>query len=86
MKFEKTPESSPGSNSTNLNDIFVVNLTLCGDVQVKREVERVPDPPQTLNIQRVRKLKIQTHMLNSFDLKIYSIELIDAFVYFMFFF
>ncbi|XP_055316892.1 LSM12 homolog A-like [Sitodiplosis mosellana] len=41
------------SNSSKLNDIFVVNLALCSDVQVKKEVEKVPDVPQSLNLQRL---------------------------------
>lgn len=44
---------STASSSTKLNDIVVVNLALCSDVQVKKEVENVPDAPQSLNLQRV---------------------------------
>ncbi|XP_031629326.1 protein LSM12 homolog A [Contarinia nasturtii] len=47
-----------GSNSTKLNDIFVVNLEFCSDVQVKEEVKKEPDVPDAkipppLNIQRL---------------------------------
>ncbi|XP_058468076.1 LSM12 homolog A [Malaya genurostris] len=41
------------SNTTKLNDVFIVNLALCSDVQVKREVNLIPDPPLSLNLQRL---------------------------------
>lgn len=35
------------------NDVHVVNLSLVSDVQVKKEVQTTPEPPQSLNLQRV---------------------------------
>lgn len=49
----KTITECTSSNSTKLNDITVLNLALCSDVQVKKEVDKVPDAPQSLNLQRV---------------------------------
>ncbi|GAB0098830.1 LSM12 homolog A [Sergentomyia squamirostris] len=44
----------PGSSgSMKQHDVFMVNLNLCGDVQVKKEVSTKPDPPQSLNLQRL---------------------------------
>lgn len=42
-------------STTKLNDVFIVNLALCSDVQVKREAVNtvLPDPPQSLNLQRL---------------------------------
>lgn len=36
-----------------LNDVFIVNLGLCSDVQVKSETSFAPQPPPSLNLQRV---------------------------------
>lgn len=36
-----------------LNDVHIVNLSLVSDVQVKKEVTTTPEPPQSLNLQRV---------------------------------
>lgn len=35
------------------NDVHIVNLSLVSDVQVKKEVQTTPEPPQSLNLQRV---------------------------------
>lgn len=51
--INEKPTESTASNSTKLNDILVVNLALCSDVQVKKEVDKVPDTPQSLNLHRV---------------------------------
>lgn len=42
---------SKGNKS--LNDVFIVNLGLCSDVQVKNEAHTVPENPPSLNIHRV---------------------------------
>uniref|UniRef100_U5EQH9 Uncharacterized protein n=1 Tax=Corethrella appendiculata TaxID=1370023 RepID=U5EQH9_9DIPT len=41
------------SNNSKLNDVYIVNLSLCSDVQVKKEVNSVPEVPQSLNLQRL---------------------------------
>ncbi|XP_055542343.1 LSM12 homolog A-like [Wyeomyia smithii] len=41
------------SSTSKLNDVYIVNLALCSDVQVKREVNSIPEPPQSLNLQRL---------------------------------
>lgn len=45
---EYSPNSAPKQN-----DVYIVNLALCSDVQVKNEVNKVPEQPQSLNLQRV---------------------------------
>ncbi|XP_062539215.1 LSM12 homolog A-like [Armigeres subalbatus] len=44
---------SSASNTSKLNDVYILNLALCSDVQVKKEVNSIPDPPQSLNLQRL---------------------------------
>ncbi|EDS27965.1 conserved hypothetical protein [Culex quinquefasciatus] len=44
---------SSASNTSKLNDVYIVNLALCSDVQVVQEVNSIPDPPQSLNLQRL---------------------------------
>lgn len=36
-----------------MNDVYVVNLACCSEVQIKEEVNTIPNPPPLLNIQRV---------------------------------
>lgn len=44
----------PASNGQiGLNDVHIVNLGMVSDVQVKKEVTTTPEPPQSLNLQRV---------------------------------
>lgn len=44
----------PASNGqTPLNDVHIINLSLVSDVQVKKEVNTVPEPPQSLDLYRV---------------------------------
>ncbi|XP_067012667.2 protein LSM12 homolog A [Anabrus simplex] len=44
----------PASNGRpTLNDVHIVNLALVSDVQVKCEVNTVPEAPQSLNLQRL---------------------------------
>lgn len=44
----------PASNGqAPLNDVHIVNLSLVSDVQVKKEVNTVPEPPQSLDLYRV---------------------------------
>jgi len=45
---------SPASNGRpNLNNVHIINLSLVSDVQVKKEVNTTPEPPQSLNLQRL---------------------------------
>lgn len=37
------------------NDVYTVNLSMCSDVKVIKECSTIPDPPQSLNLQRVSK-------------------------------
>uniref|UniRef100_A0A2M4ADI3 AD domain-containing protein n=1 Tax=Anopheles triannulatus TaxID=58253 RepID=A0A2M4ADI3_9DIPT len=41
------------SKVAKLNDVYIVNLAMCSDVQVKKEVCIVPEPPLSLNLQRL---------------------------------
>lgn len=51
---EKTTKTSECTKSgKQLNDVFIVNLGLCSDVQVKSETSSAPQPPPSLNLQRV---------------------------------
>lgn len=44
----------PASNGqAPLNDVHIINLSLVSDVQVKREVNTVPEAPQSLDLCRV---------------------------------
>lgn len=43
----------PQNSSTKLNDVIVVNLALCSDVQVKQEATGASETPRSLNLQRV---------------------------------
>lgn len=45
-------ECSP-SSAPKQNDVYIVNLALSSDVQVKKEVNKVPEQPQSLNLHRV---------------------------------
>lgn len=46
---------SSANHSSKLNDVYILNLALCSDVQVKKEVNALPDPPQSLNLQRLSR-------------------------------
>jgi len=41
------------AESLKLNDVYIVNLALCSDVQVKKEGTTLIDNPQSLNLQRL---------------------------------
>ncbi|KAJ9592478.1 hypothetical protein L9F63_015894 [Diploptera punctata] len=44
----------PASNGQpGLNDVHIINLSLVSDVQVKKEVNTVPEPPQSLDLYRL---------------------------------
>jgi hypothetical protein len=44
----------PASNGqAPLNDVHIINLSLVSDVQVKREVNTMPEAPQSLDLCRV---------------------------------
>ncbi|KDQ97900.1 LSM12-like protein A [Zootermopsis nevadensis] len=44
----------PATNGqTPLNDVHIINLSLVSDVQVKKEVNTVPEPPQSLDLYRL---------------------------------
>lgn len=44
-----------------LNDVHIVNLSLVSDVQVKKEVTTTPEPPQSLNLQRLNT-RVRNHV------------------------
>ncbi|GLV38433.1 LSM12 homolog a [Carabus blaptoides fortunei] len=44
-----------------LNDVHIVNLSLVSDVQVKKEVTTIPEPPQSLNLQRLNT-RVRNHV------------------------
>lgn len=46
-------ECAPDSGQTKLNDVYVVNLDLCSKVEIKQEVNTIPNAPPLLNLQRV---------------------------------
>lgn len=48
-----TSECPATNGQIGLNDVHIVNLSLVSDVQVKKEVTTTPEPPQSLNLQRV---------------------------------
>ncbi|XP_046995244.1 protein LSM12 homolog [Schistocerca americana] len=50
MLILKCPASS---GRASLNDVHIVNLALVSDVQVKKEVNSVPEAPASLNLQRL---------------------------------
>lgn len=43
--------------SAKLNDVFIVNLSLCKDINVKKDVNgtEAAEPPQSINLQRVNQ-------------------------------
>lgn len=41
------------SKTAKLNDVYIVNLAMCSDVQVKKEVCIVPEQPLSLNLERL---------------------------------
>jgi len=44
----------PASNGqASLSDVHIINLSLVSDVQVKKEVNTIPEPPQSLDFCRV---------------------------------
>ncbi|PSN45086.1 Protein LSM12 [Blattella germanica] len=44
----------PASNGQQtLNDVHIINLSLVSDVQVKKEVNTLPEQPQSLDLQRL---------------------------------
>lgn len=53
----------PQNSSTKLTDVFVVNLSLCSDVQVKQEANGASENPRSLNLQRVRSLFIADNFI-----------------------
>lgn len=50
--FEFQPKESPKSGKQ-LNDVFIVNLGWCSDVQVKNEKNAAAESPPSLNLQKV---------------------------------
>lgn len=51
LTYSKT-ENSP-RKATKVNDVYILNLSLCRDIQVKKEVDPKTDVPQMLNITKV---------------------------------
>lgn len=52
MLILKCPSSC---GKPNLNNVHVVNLSLVSDVHVKEDVNTVPEPPQSLNLDRLNR-------------------------------
>lgn len=50
--FKCPPKESPKSGKQ-LNDVFIVNLGWCSDVQVKNEINAAAELPPSLNLQKV---------------------------------
>lgn len=61
MLILKCPSSS---GDPKRHDVNIVNLSLVSDVQIKKEVTAVPDPPATLNLNR-----LNTRVRNSIENK-----------------
>lgn len=54
LTYSKT-ENSP-SKTTKTNDVYILNLSLCTDIQVKKEGNPNVDVPQMLNITKVNEI------------------------------
>lgn len=61
MLILKCPSSS---GNPKRHDVNIVNLSLVSDVQIKKEVTSTPDPPQSLNLNR-----LNTRVRNSIEHK-----------------
>lgn len=61
MLILKCPSSS---GDPKRHDVNIVNLSLVSDVQIKKEVTAVPEPPATLNLNR-----LNTRVRNSIENK-----------------
>lgn len=61
MLILKCPSSS---GNPKRHDVNIVNLSLVSDVQIKKEVTTVPEPPQSLNLHR-----LNTRVRNSIENK-----------------
>lgn len=62
MAFDPTTKMlilkcAAASGQAKLNDVYVVNLELCSEVQIKEEVNTIPNAPPLLNIQRIATRK-----------------------------
>ncbi|CAH1115281.1 unnamed protein product [Psylliodes chrysocephalus] len=64
---------TPTNGDPKLNDIHFVNLSLVSELQVKKEVNNVPEPPQSLNLQR-----LNTRVRNQVDEKKRMFQAISA--------
>ncbi|KAG4080048.1 hypothetical protein HA402_006360 [Bradysia odoriphaga] len=42
-------------DSSKLSDVYIVNLSLCSDVQVKKESNTISEPKQSLDLQRLSR-------------------------------
>lgn len=49
----RTHTECPSSEGRLTNDVYIVNLSMCSDVRVIKECSTIPEPPQSLNLQRV---------------------------------
>lgn len=43
------------NDSSKLSDVYIVNLSLCSDVQVKKESNTISEPKQSLDLQRLSR-------------------------------
>ncbi|CAG9862144.1 unnamed protein product [Phyllotreta striolata] len=64
---------APTIGDPKLNDIHFVNLSLVSELQVKKEVNNVPEAPQSLNLQR-----LNTRVRNQVDKKKRKFQAISA--------
>lgn len=40
-------------DAVELHDVYIVNISMCQDIQVKKEAQMVPEAPPSLNLRRV---------------------------------
>ncbi|KAG5891104.1 hypothetical protein JTB14_028492 [Gonioctena quinquepunctata] len=63
----------PTNGDPKLNDVHFVNLSLVSELQVKKEVNHLPEVPQSLNLQR-----LNTRVRNQVDEKKRMLQAISA--------
>lgn len=58
LNLNKNTECPSSDAVKQMNDVYIVNLSLCSDVKLIRECSTIPEPPQSLNLQRVSSVKL----------------------------
>ncbi|KAJ8917289.1 hypothetical protein NQ315_002307 [Exocentrus adspersus] len=66
-------ECLSSSGDPKLNDVHFINLSLVSELKVKKEVTSTPEPPQSLNLQR-----LNTRVRNQVDEKKRMLQAISA--------